>query len=327
MSETTDGQMDVHELERELLGGDRRYDRNEVARLAGVSTDRAETLWRALGFPTTGDEELAFTDCDLEALQKVRRMVDEGWLDEDTSLNMTRAMGQTLSRLAEWQVSTMMTSGLQVSGPDWAVARARELVPTVEELIGYVWRRHLAAIGARTLSFGDDEPATRLMTVGFCDLVNYTSLTRHIEESELARLVEAFDGIAADTVAELGGRVVKTVGDEVLFVADEPENGAEIGLALSERIAADESLPDTRTGIACGAVLARLGDVYGEPVNIAARLTGVARAGSVLVDRELGDALGDDPRFRLRRLAPRPVRGYAMLHAYRLRRGDQPEPA
>jgi adenylate cyclase len=309
-------------LERELLGGERRYDRNEVARLAGVSTEQGEILWRALGFPATGDDERAFTDCDVEALKKVRTLIDNGWLDERTALAMTRAMGQSLSRLAEWQVTTLTSSGLDVSGPEWAVDRARELVPEVEDLIGYVWRRHLAAVGNRALGVADEEQRARSLTVGFCDLVNYTSLTRHIDEAELADLVETFDEIASDTVADCGGRVVKTVGDEVLFVADDPGAGVEIGLRISERIAAHPSLPDARTGLACGAVLARLGDVYGEPVNLAARLTGIARPGSVLVDRDLAEALGDSPTFRLRRLAPRPVRGYAMLQAFRIRRAD-----
>ncbi len=315
-------QQSIVELERALLGGDRKYDRNEVARRAGASTGEGEELWRALGFPATADDEKAFTDADVEALVKVRSLIEHGWLDEQTTVAMTRAMGQTLSRLAEWQVSTLTTSGLDVSGPEWAVTRARELVPEVEQLIGYVWRRHMAAIGGRALAGEGEQMTSRLLTVGFVDLVNYTSLTRHIDESELAALIEKFDEIASGTVADQGGRVVKTVGDEVLFVADEPSAGARIGLEISSRIASDDSLPDTRTGMACGTVLSRLGDVYGEPVNIAARLTGIARPGSVLVDRSLAETLGDADEFRLRRLPPRPVRGYAMLHAYRLRAAD-----
>jgi adenylate cyclase len=74
--------------------------------------------------------------------------------------------------------------------------------------------------------------------------------------------------------------------------------------------------------MAYGTVLSRLGDVYGEPVNLASRLTSIARPGSVLVDRELATRLDGDPRWRLRRVPPRPVRGYTLLHPMRLRRGD-----
>jgi adenylate cyclase len=320
----TDGEqpLDVVALDRELLGGDRRYNRQEIAEQAGVPVEQAEQLWRALGFPAPGPDEKAFTDRDAEALCRVRKLTEDGWLDEDTALAMTRAVGQSMSRLAEWQISTLTSSDVDSAGPEWAVARAANLVPEVEELMTYVWRRHLAAVGARSLNSDPDQMSVRQLTVGFVDLVNYTSLTRQLGEAELARLIETFDGIASDTVAELGGRVVKTVGDEVLFVADGPAAGANIGLGISEQIAAHDDLPDTRTGLACGTVLSRLGDVYGEPVNIAARLTAIARPGSVLVDRELAEALGDDPAFRLRRMAPRPVRGYAMLQPFRLRRAD-----
>jgi len=312
-------------VEHELLGGERRYTRTQVAERAGVDADLARTLWRALGFPDVGDEEVAFTDRDIEALETVRSLVDSGVLDEEAQLSVTRAMGQSLSRLAEWQVATI-TDALAQAEPlkdqDPAVV-ARELVPVMERLIGYVWRRHLAATAGRVLGGGDVE--ARSMAVGFADLVGFTSLTRHVSEEELATLVDRFEGVAADTIAELGGRVVKTVGDEVMFTADTADTGAEIAVALSERIGGDETLPDLRVGVACGTVLSRLGDVYGEPVNIASRLTSAARPGSVLVDRDLAGALEEDGRWRLRRVPPRPVRGYALLHAFRLRRADDPE--
>lgn len=312
---------DVGRLECELLGGELSYDRNEVARLAGVSTDDGETLWRALGFPSTGDEEKAFTDRDVEALRRVQQLMDEGWLDEQTALAMTRALGQSLSRLAEWQVTTFTSGAAEAAAPEQALDRAQRLVPQVEQLIGYVWRRHLAATMTRLLAAGNEQ-TDRTLSVGFVDLVNYTSLTRHIDDTELALLVETFDGIASDVVAELGGRVVKTVGDEVLFVADKPAAAADIALTLTERIAAEEGLPETRGGVACGSVVQRLGDVYGEPVNLAARLTSIARPGSVVVDRELANVIGDDERFRLSRVPPRPVRGYALLQPFRLRRAE-----
>jgi adenylate cyclase len=319
-------------VEHELLGGERRYTRAQVADLADVDAELARTLWRALGFPDVSDDEVAFTDRDVEALQTVRSLVDSGVLDEEAQLSVTRAMGQSLSRLAEWQVATITDA---LGRPDSlhagplteqdAAAVARELVPVMEGLIGYVWRRHLAATAGRFLGGGD--VVARTMAVGFADLVGFTSLTRHVSEEELARLVDRFEGVAADTIAELGGRVVKTVGDEVMFSADGPGNGAEIGVALSERIGADDTLPDLRVGVACGTVLSRLGDVYGEPVNIASRLTSSARPGSVLVDRELAGALEDDDRWRLRRVPPRPVRGYALLQAFRLRRAGDPDGA
>jgi len=188
-------------------------------------------------------------------------------------------------------------------------------------LIGYIWRRHLAATAGRALADDRTSPSTSLV-VGFADLVGFTSLTRDVGEAELAGVVETFEALASDVIAEHSGRVVKTLGDEVMFTADEPGQGAEIALGLAERVEAAADVPEVRIGLACGPVLARLGDVYGEPVNIASRLTSIARPGSILADRELASALEDDQRFRLRRVPPRPVRGYALLHASRLRRAE-----
>lgn len=310
-------------LERTLLGGSRRYTRIEVAERTGVPLDRAQRLWRALGFPDVTDDEVVFTDLDVHALRTVQELVELGLLDDETQLATTRAMGQSLSRLAEWQVSvlTNVLGELDVKSPEVAAEAARELVPVLEGLIGYVWRRHLAAAAARALS-NPEEVVARTAVVGFADLVGYTALTRNVDEDELARVVGRFESVASDVIAELGGRVVKTVGDEVMFTVDQPAVGAEIALRLLEAFEADGSLPGLRVGLASGTLLARLGDVYGEPVNLAARLTSAARPDSVLVDREMAAALDGDDRYRLRRVPPRPVRGYALLHAMRLRRAD-----
>lgn len=311
---------EVAQLERELLGGDRRYDRAAVARAAGVDEGIAQVLWRALGFADVADGVKAFTERDVWALKTVARIGEEGWLDAEAQVAMTRAMGQSLARLAEWQLATVGSMIEPSMSVDDRLDRARELVPVVEELLGYVWRRHLASAAGRLLAEGHDQLAPDSLVVGFADLVGFTTLTRQVGEERLAELVEAFESLAADTVAACGGRVVKMIGDEVMFVADEAVTGAELGLELSDRVNAEPDLPDLRVGLAYGSVVSRLGDIYGEPVNIAARLTSIARPGSVLVDRELAGELEADERFVLRRAAPRPVRGYAMLQPFRLRR-------
>ena len=106
--------------------------------------------------------------------------------------------------------------------------------------------------------------------------------------------------MAAEVIATAAGRVVKMLGDEVLFVADDPVAAATIGLGLLDAIDVDGELPDLRIGMARGNVLSRFGDVYGPVVNIASRLTSAAKPGTVLVDRELATALASEPGLRLR---------------------------
>jgi adenylate cyclase len=316
----------LDEVERELLGGPRRYTRFEVAERAGVPLELSVTLWRALGFADVDDDYKAFTDRDIEALRSVQTLVERGVIDEHTRLGMTRSMGQTLSRLAEWQVAALTSALAKVPNarPEDAVVAARELMPVMEGLIGYVWRRHLAALAGRALGSGSDELVARHVVVGFADLVGFTSLTRQVSEEELGHLVDRFEATATDIVASRSGRIVKTVGDEVMFTADDAGTGADIATRLADEVSAIDELPDLRIGMAYGPVLARLGDLYGEPVNIASRLTSIARPGSVLVDREMGAALEGDGRWGLRRVPPRPVRGYTLLHALRLRRAEDP---
>jgi adenylate cyclase len=314
-------------LEHELLGGARRYTRAQVAEQAGVDVELARRLWRALGFADVDDDNIAFTERDVEALRTVRSLVATGIIDDDAQVAVTRAMGQSLSRLADWQVATITAAFARSEAlrPEDATVVAREMVPVMEGLIGYVWRRHLAATAGRLLASDRADVVTHSMAVGFADLVGFTSLTRDVDQEGLAQLVERFEAVAADTVAGCNGRVVKTVGDEVMFTADDAGTGAEIAMTLSESISADADLPDLRVGVAYGTVLSRLGDVYGEPVNIASRLTSAARPGTVLVDRELAAALDAEEKWRLRRVPPRPVRGYALLQGFRLRRADAAE--
>ncbi len=312
--------VDPAALERELLGGERRYTRHEVADLTGVPIERCTELWHALGFADVADDVCAFTDRDVWAVRTVTALGAAGWLADDLQVSMARALGQSLSRLADWQLAAVGSMLNPSLAPDQAMRRAEELVPVVEELIGYVWRRHLAAAAGRALAGSGEEFASGTIAVGFADMVGFTSLTREIGDEELGVLVERFEALASDIVATSGGRVIKTIGDEVLFVADDVPTAAEIGVRLAERVPEQDALPELRVGMAYGTVLSRLGDVYGEPVNLASRLTSIARPGSVLVDRHFAEALGDNPGWQLRRVPPRPVRGYAMLQPFRLRR-------
>ena len=310
------------EFERTLLGGERKFTRIEVSERAGISSARAERMWRALGFATAPDDEIAFTDDDVEALRLVAALEDDDFIDPEMESSLARKLGQTQSRLASWQ-SAMFLEFLGGSklAADEALEVAGMLLPAMERLQTYVWRRHLAAAAGRAMA-GSDEIARGVRAVGFADIVSFTRLTRRLPEAELGQLIERFEGMAADVVALNGGRVIKSIGDEVLYVADTAAQGAAVALALQDAVTAAEDLPELRIGLSYGTILIRLGDVYGEVVNLAARLTSECRPGRVLADRELAAALDGHPDFRLRRLRRVSVRGYHHLAPYALQRPE-----
>jgi adenylate cyclase len=321
-------------LERLLLDGPRRYTRLQVAALAGMEPTRTQRLWRALGFPDAADDDPAFTDADVQALAILSELIDSGFVDAETEASIARAMGQALSRLADWQAD-MLADALTRTGPagerrpaspDEAVAVARALLPKMRDIQHYVWRRHLAANADRLLASAAGQGDRRELAVGFADLVGYTSRSRGMGGRELGAMVEDFEAIATEVIARHRGRVVKTVGDGVLFTAGSAVDAVEIGLLLPEAWDAAER-PPLRVGAAFGTVLTRFGDVYSPVVNLASRLTSLARPGAMLVDGDLALWVRRHPAYRVRPLRRVSVRGYDHLQPWLVRRrptGDEP---
>jgi len=315
------------DLDALLLGAPRRYDREAAAAAAGVSLERARRFWRALGFANTGSA-VAFTDADVEAMRRLAQLVDEGTLTEDMAIGITRALGHTTARLASWQVDlvldqlsggTGLRAGLSVTE---AYETARNLLPELESLLLHAWRRQLAASVDRVLSDDDTLVDAAHLTVGFADLVGFTRLSRRLEERDLAALVERFEQAGADLITAAGARLVKTLGDEVLFLSVSPGNAAEAALNLLEAFSGDDAVPDLRIGLATGLVISRMGDVFGTTVNLASRLTSLARPASALVDVATAEDLVGDPRFSTQALWRRPLRGLGLVEPYLLSRRD-----
>jgi class 3 adenylate cyclase len=315
------------ELEQALLGERRKYTRAEVCKLAGVSVEQARRLWRAMGFADVGEDVRAFTDGDADALMRLKALVDDGSIDDAQAVSITRALGRNLSRLAEWLGEAFTDRMSRTNRSDFdeavrsAVTESNSLLPYTEALVVYVWRRQLAAVASRTLSASDEDLAAGRLGVGFADLVGYTRLSQRLAGHELAEIVEAFEARASDIIVAGGGRVVKTVGDEVLFVGDTALVTGEIALQLAEGMAADPVVPDVRVGVAFGTVLTRLGDVFGTTVNLASRLTAIAPPGAVLVDGAMATAMAGCRGYDLRsHWRARRLRGIGQVDASLLAR-------
>jgi adenylate cyclase len=317
------------DLEQHILGEARVYTAAELAAETGVDLEKARRLWRALGFPEHGAAK-AFTRSDAQALSTLVGLVDSGLIDFDLAVHLTRAVGQTMARLSDWEVSALLTRVLEMASEESGDTEDRlaiglrmieEFSEPFEALLVYVWRRHLAAAVARQEALGarEEDVHTTRLTVGFADIVQFTALSNELSEERIGDLVELFEARCADVVAAQRGRVIKSIGDSVLFVHQDPIAAYEIAEGVITVIGRDPRMPDVRVGLASGLVVLRLGDVFGPPVNMAARLTGVARRNRVIVDAETAGMLPPD-QFETRRLPGRPVRGFGIVEPVAVRR-------
>ncbi|MFC4784175.1 adenylate/guanylate cyclase domain-containing protein [Nocardioides sp. MAHUQ-72] len=315
-------------LERAILGEELVFNAAEVSEATGVTIEEARRLWRALGFPEHG-VETAFTRADAAAVSTLTDVVESGLIDFDLAVNLTRAVGQTMARLADWEVASLVQRVEELEAGDQAtgsrVGSAMRIVEEFnrpfEQLMLYAWRRHLAAAVARVEALGANEEDlhTTQLTVGFADIVSFTALSNQLTEARIGDLVELFESRCADVVAGQRGRVIKSIGDAVLFVNDDPIRAYDTAEGIINVIGRDSRMPDVRVGLASGSVVMRLGDVFGPPVNMAARLTAVARRNRIIIDAETAELLPDD-QFETRRLPARPVRGFGLVEPVAVRR-------
>ena len=291
------GVIDLFVADRMLVPSRRRYTKMEVAELTGVSVDKLDRLWRALGFPAAGDADTVFTDLDLEAVRIYQGLQTLGAADLDTSVQLARVMGSSMARIAEAELGTGNLISNEVDpiiSADSFASVADVTISGVARLLEFVWRRQMAAGIQRNMllrSHGLSPGQSPEMAVGFADMVGFTLLSQHLTDEELAAVVRRFDEISHDIVTSARGRVVKMIGDEVMFVVDDVTDAARIGLGLADAYADDDLLSDVRVGLAFGPVLLRDGDYFGPTVNLAHRIVNIGNPGTVLMSDEFHTAL------------------------------------
>lgn len=338
-----------------LLGQPRTLSRREVSNAAGIPLLSARRFWHALGFPGVGDDAQMFTDADVTALRHIVELVRVGHFDEPMALSMTRAIARTADRLAAWQSALILDLVMEREYPGAPLAPVADIAATLEAeegsapatpshhpldeasarqagelllaladdlepLVVYAWRRHLAAALTGLLAQAAADEAGAHHTVGFADMVEFTTLVTRLSDHQVGHLVQRFEALASDVVTAHGGRVVKTIGDEVLFTTDRVAPAAAIALDLVEALAEDPGMPALRVGMSTGDVVHHLGDVFGTTVNRASRLCQVARPGSVLVDDATAASLSRVSGFVMRELRPRPLRGLGLVNLWTLER-------
>ena len=301
---------------------DLRYDLVEVAERAGLDADRIRLIWGALGFPAPQPGERIFNDTDVEQLRHVADLMDSGLADPEVVVQLTRVLGSSLARIANAQAELLATrddtSELAVTdGAQW-------FGDTFAEVLEQVWRRHLKSAARARLSGQLGGPADEAppQAVGFADLVGFTAMSQQLDSAALAAVVDRFESVAFATVGGHGGRVVKMIGDEVMFAISDPIAAAHCALDLAESYHEADDLSDVRVGMAWGIAIDRDGDLFGPPVNLASRITNIAYPGSVVIDDAMADLLRDEPDLSLRSMLPRRLKHIGLVRLYALRQRD-----
>ena len=284
-----------------VLAGEPRYTPREVAERAGVPLEFLLEMRQASGLARPDPDEASFDDQDLETARAFARLRDAG-LPEDSLLEVSRALGSGLAQTAEAMRTVFARMLLEEGASERELASrnadaARELLPLMTPLMDHTMRLHMRdqvrnqQIGQGLLVEGAAS-GVRLVWVGFADMVGFTRLGERVDVVELGGLVTRLGDLALEAVVP-PVRLVKTVADAAMFVSPAAEPLVEAVLSLVDRAEGERDFPELRGGLAGGVALSRGGDWYGPPVNLANRVTGVARPGTVLGSREVRDAAAD----------------------------------
>jgi adenylate cyclase len=282
-----------------VIAGTERYTGAEVAELSGVELDFLGATRRAMGLPIPEPDEAVYTEAELESARRILLGREAGIADEDT-LDLLRVLGRGLSQAADslraFPLKLVLEPGMSEADLASRYAQAAaQLYPLVEPLLSNVLALHLRhatqteVISAMERS-GGQLPGSREVAVCFADLVGFTRLGEEVPPDELGRLAGRLEVLATDVV-EPPVRLIKTIGDAAMLTSSEPAPLLDAALNLIDAADAEgEDFPQLRAGAALGLALPRAGDWFGRPVNLASRITSIARPGSVLAEREVRES-------------------------------------
>jgi class 3 adenylate cyclase len=285
--------------------------------------DRVRRMWSALGLPDSVQSTVRVTPDAADALRIMVGMA--ALLGDEAALGVARVLGSSMARVAE-ALADAFRVGVEV--PSLArgmsntevvenyITTVRDSLPFFLEAAGAVFRRHLVDVSNQTWSTDTEGAAVTLeRTVCFADLVESTETLRAISIREMTDMLRRFEEQVWNLVGANGGRVVKLIGDEAMFVLDDPSQACRVGLDLI-----DQSEHPVRIGMAHGTVVGLYGDYYGETVNLAARIVDLADPSTLVVSESVRDQAGDDLSFES--IGPQVPKGFAHpVSLYKVVRG------
>jgi adenylate cyclase len=282
-----------------VLGG--RYTAEEIEQRTGLPVELLMRIRRLLGLPEAEPHERVFGEEEVAAAQSTKTFIEAGIGDEAIT-EITRVLGEAMSRVAATTMATFAETFLRAGDSErdvaWRFAElAEQLVPAFSPVLLAAYKAHLRETVQRGMISRDELAAGHLtgeqeMAVCFADLVGFTTLGGQLETEQLGSVVTKFGELAADA-ADPQVRLVKTIGDAAMMSCREPGPLVRAALSLLEAVE-HADLPSVRAGIAYGQALPRAGDLYGHAVNLASRVTGIARPGSVLCTAEVRDAAREE---------------------------------
>ncbi|HWM55298.1 MAG TPA: adenylate cyclase regulatory domain-containing protein [Solirubrobacterales bacterium] len=322
------GRITLLPVERALAGPGRRYTLREVAVEAEVEMDLVQRFTAALGVPAPDPDERRGTEADVEAARRIKAFRDAG-LPEDGMLQVARTIGMGTARIAEANRELVIRTLLQPGDTERDLAMrfaaaAEHMLPLIGPTLVYALQAHMLeqvrrdVIAAADLASGEIA-GTVEVAVCFADLVEFTKLGEEVATEELGLVAGRLEEMATE-VAEPPVRLVKTIGDAAMLVSTEAEAMVDAALRLVESAEqASDEFPRLRAGIAFGSALAQAGDYYGRPVNLASRITGIGKPGSVLLDSAAREAAGES--FAYSFAGERRLKGFdSRCKLYRARR-------
>jgi adenylate cyclase len=281
----------------------------DVEALTGVDHERSVRWWRAMGFPEVPDHEQAFREEDVEMVKRLDTLLRQDVVDDDEVMRLARLMGASFSRLVDAQLDVIDellarpdengTRPQRIDLAALAAAAETDIMATLETTLLYVWRRHLLAAISQRLTVEQEQGE---QAVGFADLSGFSRVSKKATSREISEIIDRFESVAFDVVSAHRGRLVKLIGDEAMFVTRTLDDAVAIGVDLIARLEPIEIMPAVHCGIAYGPTVTVGGDVFGPTVNLASRLTDVARRGTIALPSELAGRLGEGDTFDVRRV-------------------------
>lgn len=316
-----------------LLGGPVVISARDLAERTGTTLERVADYWSSMGFRRPDPDAPTFTERDLEVYRSWNELVDSGAIDLSTSRSLLRANSHLADRLSLWQFEALVEDAVRRFELDDTTARIyvldhmRERVGAFEQMFVHSWRRQMESLLARL----DKEVSQRGRQVskdrfplnrslGFVDMVSYTS-SSEILGGAVVELIERFEDESRQAITEAGGRVVKTIGDAVLYIADDLATGLQVVTSLIERLNADDRILPVRASFVRGDVFSRSGDVFGPTVNLASRLVDIAPVGRILTDPATAAAVAagkGGEGYRLEEFPMAELRGFGQVSPYLL---------